>query len=649
MSQKLSLEILIKTIADARGITVTNEQVATLAQEMAAAAEGGEQLETSSQQIAERLESMAKASADATGATKRAAGATTDAAEAAQQLIDKATAGDRAQRKFNESLARADAAALRDVSEELRKLIESTERAGGNADILRRRLADVEAAGRSARSTIDRTTSSVRGAGRANLDAAGTLNKLGEATERGAAAGRVLGEIARGNIGYVAQLGSSLKALGAIIRANWIGALLVALTALWNFLPGLLERFGILKKKTKDVGDEAGAAATQVSRFVSIDTRFTRLEESLDAIRSKFEQTTAAVNALRSATDAIEDAKLGLALAQIDRREAETLSDLSLSDAERQRVKTQFAGEREEARQTAAESRATAQRQRAQEAVRLGESQLEASAAERVRLAQAEAEAQAALELVIEEANRLNRFIASFGDPLWQNDETKKLVAGAKEELDAVMKDIDAGKASLKKARDASAKAKERDESILQNTAAARQAAIAAEINEQSVRERGQAVRTRITTERQAAERAVATETAERELAGLMESAKVLAAAASQLGQAAQNRFVPEVATPSLMDAPEKRAAHVASVEERNTVRREAIAGAVQAIDSVASKVGDGADEREDLEALLAAVNRLAVAVPQSQREGLEQLRRQIRETEARISNVESQLRNGAR
>lgn len=99
--------------------------------------------------------------------------------------------------------------------------------------------------------------------GRSSKEAARSLNQLGEATEKGAAVGRVFGEVARGNILALGQLGPALKAIAATSIAGTWGVLLIALTAVWQFLPGLMDRLRGTKQSAEDSakGVEALTAA----------------------------------------------------------------------------------------------------------------------------------------------------------------------------------------------------------------------------------------------------------------------------------------------------------------------------------------------------------------------------------------------------
>jgi hypothetical protein len=86
------------------------------------------------------------------------------------------------------------------------------------------------------------------------------MNDLGEASEKGAAVGRVFGQVMAGNVGALAQLGAALKATGAALKTNIVGVALIGATALVSFLQQV-------RGGTKDMGDAAGDAAPKVDAF----------------------------------------------------------------------------------------------------------------------------------------------------------------------------------------------------------------------------------------------------------------------------------------------------------------------------------------------------------------------------------------------
>jgi len=117
MADQLSLEILIKTIADTRGIVTTKDQVAALAKEMDAAAAATGRLDTSADKIAASLQGAGKAAETSTQATdtfgralerieKQGSGVTDQMKEQAKETLRNIDATDR-NAKSAESLAKS--------------------------------------------------------------------------------------------------------------------------------------------------------------------------------------------------------------------------------------------------------------------------------------------------------------------------------------------------------------------------------------------------------------------------------------------------------------------------------------------------------------------------------------------------------------
>jgi len=93
MANQLSLEILIKTIADSRGITTTEADIKSLAASMQQAAAAGKPLETSADSIATALTKTAKATTESGDAANEAQ---QDQAKLALHYLTGAKAGDTA-------------------------------------------------------------------------------------------------------------------------------------------------------------------------------------------------------------------------------------------------------------------------------------------------------------------------------------------------------------------------------------------------------------------------------------------------------------------------------------------------------------------------------------------------------------------------
>jgi len=121
--------------------------------------------------------------------------------------------------------------------------------------------------------------------GKHSQQAAKGLNELGEATEKGAAVGRIFGEVARGNILALGQLAPVLKATGAAMKTNLVGIALIGATALVTWLQQL-------RGSTKDAGDAAAEAAPKMDAFAEAlkkasDAKATALSEAMAEVKEQ--------------------------------------------------------------------------------------------------------------------------------------------------------------------------------------------------------------------------------------------------------------------------------------------------------------------------------------------------------------------------
>ncbi len=133
--------------------------------------------------------------------------------------------------------------------------------------------------------SIQKVSRSANDNAKATKEASRGLNELGESSEKGAALGRVLGEVMRGNIGALAQLGAALKATAAGLKSNVFGILLIAATALFNFLPPLIAR---LRGAKDEIGEAAVKADLLAAAFDKIAKgRGSSLAQQLDAMRDE--------------------------------------------------------------------------------------------------------------------------------------------------------------------------------------------------------------------------------------------------------------------------------------------------------------------------------------------------------------------------
>lgn len=154
------------------------------------------------------------------------------------------------------------------------------------------------------------------------------FSQLGETAEKGAAAGRVLGEVTRGNVLALGQLGPVLKAVGEAFKTNPL--FLIGSIAATIILP-VISKISDGWKAQKQAALEAGKASAEAAG------------EALDAISKKndnvvekqFKDIETAANNARAAIDAATNALV----AQVDANEAVALAkidaDPSLTNEQR--------------------------------------------------------------------------------------------------------------------------------------------------------------------------------------------------------------------------------------------------------------------------------------------------------------------------
>lgn len=154
-------------------------------------------------------------------------------------------------------------------------------------------------------------------AGAATKDTAKDFNALGEQAEKAAGAGRVVGEVLRGNIGALAQIGPLLKAAGAAFAANpifFIGSIIaaVALPALAKFKAGWKSVEDQAVEAGKASADAGGAALDAISKKQTNETaaNFRDIATAAGEARAQIDAVTAALTAQVDADEAVEIAAI---------------------------------------------------------------------------------------------------------------------------------------------------------------------------------------------------------------------------------------------------------------------------------------------------------------------------------------------------
>jgi len=146
------------------------------------------------------------------------------------------------------------------------------------------------------------------------------LNELGEATEKGASAGRILREVLSGNIYALGQLGAVLKGLGAFLKGNPWGAAMTVLAAGFAFVPSILRSLGLLKDKVEEVGPAAeGSFGKAKSAAEALnESKFEEFKAELDAVASRAAAAATFIQKIYDTQAKLAQARMGLELANIE-------------------------------------------------------------------------------------------------------------------------------------------------------------------------------------------------------------------------------------------------------------------------------------------------------------------------------------------
>lgn len=156
-------------------------------------------------------------------------------------------------------------------------------------------LRKVGAANQSATTTARETGAAAETAGRktaeASNEASHSVKELGRSFHEGAQAGRVLTEVAQGNIGALAHLGTAIRGIGVLLKTNLIGTLFTLGAIAAQVLVPIIRGFDDTKKKIEEAAKAAEAldAVTLESfrqQLIAIDAAATEAKRKLDLLRA---------------------------------------------------------------------------------------------------------------------------------------------------------------------------------------------------------------------------------------------------------------------------------------------------------------------------------------------------------------------------
>ena len=306
---------------------------------------------------------------------------------------------------------------------------------------------------------VAKTTDRAANAARASRMETG---KLGEAMQQASAAGKVLSEVASGNIGYIAQAGTALKGLFTVLRANPLGVFITALSLAATAFVTLREKFGWFKADVKDAADQANtsfgevAAASnsankEVEAFASRAGRFDDQMAALGDLAAKYDAVTAAIERMGRARDTLQDSRLGAVLGGLDQEEKLALSKAGKDPLAQSAVKLDFSQRRDNARQDSAETKAVEAEQEVKRRQAENNAKLDAGAKQQAAVGMEKIEIEAKRDNLTGDLGGLKRARSSLGDTRSQSPDQKRMAS-------ALDKEIASKTAELKAANDSIAK-----------------------------------------------------------------------------------------------------------------------------------------------------------------------------------------------
>lgn len=159
-------------------------------------------------------------------------------------------------------------------------------------------------------------------AGKAAQATAKSVNDLGEASDKGAAAGRILTSALGGNLAALAQLGPLLKGIGTLLKTNIIGLLVTLGSMAASFSIPFIEGWTKTKDAAKEAADEMKRTeqATKDAEKAADELGKTQMEvliQNLEIIRKTATEADDAFKSMQGRAQQLDDAQRTLELTKI--------------------------------------------------------------------------------------------------------------------------------------------------------------------------------------------------------------------------------------------------------------------------------------------------------------------------------------------
>lgn len=258
---------------------------------------------------------------------------------------------------------------------------------------------DAAQAGAEMRDSAEDSAAATAAQGKSAAETVQNAANLGVALKDAAKISRALSAAMRGSATSARGLLVALRGLWTLVAANPLTAMIAVFTGIATALGAWIRRSAEAREAiAKDIGDTVKAnadAAAEITKAAS-QAHFDGLRDGLKAVADEFERANRAAAALLVHNAELEDAKLGAALANLDKEEQVALLKVQGSPVDEARVRADFSQRRVGARQESAQRKAAAEAASAQEeAQRIAAQQ--AALDEKTAAAKAETPAEAAL------------------------------------------------------------------------------------------------------------------------------------------------------------------------------------------------------------------------------------------------------------
>lgn len=343
-NQQLSLEILIKTIADGQGIQATEQGIKQVAAEFEKAAQAGKPLEITADAIKEKLAEVGTAAKSVEPVAE-----TID--EMAQSFADANSKG----AEFGDTIGKLTNDQLLALEEKLRVDIKAANELGQSTTALKGKLNEVYTARTSG------LENGLNAVGQAGQNAAPQIDKLsrqvGSLKTAAGGAQQVMNGLSQGGIGGLVTAGRGAITTVTALATSALGATLIpvlgAAAVAFFALGRSIEKNQKQIKDWYDEGKKSSDARKQQTEELkaATDAALTAEAKKVEALQKSYSELNAQITEVRQRVDEINKLQTGLKIAKVDQKEAQDLAALQKERATKQGARVTPLTEDQQARE----------------------------------------------------------------------------------------------------------------------------------------------------------------------------------------------------------------------------------------------------------------------------------------------------------